>query len=77
MYIVYGKQNCVYCTRAKQLLDSKNLSYKYIDLGVDIPVESFKEMMWEEYQVIPKTVPQILENDQYIGGFDALETYLD
>lgn len=77
MYIVYGKQNCAYCTKAKQLLESKNLPYKYIDLGVDISVEIFKELMWEAYQVIPKTVPQILENDQYIGGFDALETYLD
>lgn len=31
MFIVYGRDNCKYCTKAKELLTELGLDFKYID----------------------------------------------
>ena len=32
MYTIYGRPNCGWCVRAKGLLSSNNVEYKYIDI---------------------------------------------
>jgi len=64
--IVYSSANCSYCTRAKQLLESKGIEYQEIRIDQD---EKAREKMMVEGR---RTVPQIFINDQAIGGYDDL-----
>lgn len=70
--IIYSKDHCAYCDRAKQLLDHKKVSYE--EIRVDLLPEKLTEMIRLSNR---RTTPQIFINDQHIGGFDdlsALET---
>lgn len=64
---VYSTPNCPYCVRAKALLQSKNLTFKEIDVGDD--VEGLRKMVQLSGL---RSVPQIFINDQSIGGYDEL-----
>lgn len=76
MYIIYGKPNCQYCDKAKNLLDSKKLEYKYTEIGLAFDVEDLRNLC-ARYSVVPKQVPQIFKEVagelKYIGGFDKLQ----
>jgi glutaredoxin 3 len=65
---IYTTTYCPYCVRAKQLLASKGLTFKEIDVTTD-PDLRVKLVEKAEGR---KTVPQIFINDQPIGGFDDL-----
>jgi|APCry1669193128_1035447.scaffolds.fasta_scaffold00072_71 glutaredoxin len=76
-YVIYGKENCPFCERAKRLLDSKGLEYSYLTLGVDYDREELLEMAPNA-----RTVPQVWQIDRatehseewtYVGGFVELE----
>jgi glutaredoxin 3 len=70
MFIIYSQPNCEWCTKAKQLLFKKNLPYVVRQIGRDITKEQFLEIFPDA-----KTVPQIMDGPNYIGGYDALEKY--
>lgn len=65
--IIYTKEPCPYCIKAKDLLSAKNLAFTEIRIDLD---ESKREEMIRLSN--RRTVPQILINDQSIGGFDDL-----
>ncbi|MFC1602230.1 glutaredoxin 3 [Pseudomonadota bacterium] len=65
--IVYSTTYCPYCVRAKQLLDQKGAAYQ--EIMVDRDPELMQEMMERSQR---RSVPQILINDQAIGGYDEL-----
>lgn len=65
--IVYYTPFCPYCGWAKQLLDSKNVSYTMINVN-DGP--EIRQQMESRSQ--RTSVPQIFINDQHIGGYDDL-----
>ena len=71
-YIVYGKDNCPFCVKAKHLLESKNEQFEYLTLDKDYSKEELLELVPNA-----RTVPQVwLEmNDElfYIGGYMELE----
>lgn len=64
---VYSKNYCPYCTRAKQLLKSKNIPFQEIDLTNDSATQDklVQETGWQ-------TVPMIFIDGKLIGGFDKL-----
>lgn len=64
---VYSSPFCPYCTRAKQLLKSKNVDYKEID--VMMHPDRRAEM---EERAGRHTVPQIFIDGTHIGGCDEL-----
>ncbi len=65
--IIYTKSHCPYCVKAKQLLDSKHVSY------TEISIESDEEQRDKMIKLSGRrTVPQIFINDQPIGGFDDI-----
>jgi glutaredoxin 3 len=68
--IVYTKDNCPFCTKAKLLLQSKGETFSEVKLGIDITREEFME-------VFPnvKTVPFIIINGNHVGGYDKLEEW--
>jgi thioredoxin reductase (NADPH) len=74
MYLVIGRQNCPYCDKAKDLLDSKGLEYVYVDMtSGDCIVDSvWKHFLVDDLKV--KTVPQIFN---LTGGYDELSKELN
>lgn len=64
---VYSTPNCPFCVSSKALLKSKNLSFQEIDVSDDI--DSLQKMIKLSGL---RTVPQIIINNQSIGGFDEL-----
>lgn len=70
---IYTKDNCIWCDRAKFLLDSKKISYNEIDLSDDSERLKFYEKIGDNV----KTVPQVFIDDNRIGGFQDLKVFLD
>ncbi len=66
--IIYTKDYCPYCVKAKNLLKRKGVSFKEIDITNN--AELVQEMM--EKSGGRKTVPQILINGKAVGGSDDL-----
>ncbi len=71
--LIYTKDNCIWCDRAKILLDSKKISYNEIDLSDDSERLKFYEKIGDNV----KTVPQVFIDDKRIGGFQELKVFLD
>ena len=71
--LIYTKDNCIWCDRAKFLLDSKKISYNEIDLSDDSERLKFYEKIGNNV----KTVPQVFIDDKRIGGFQDLRVFLD
>lgn len=72
---VFGKNNCGYCTRAKQFLDDNKIDYVYHDVIKD--PRSLYEMLTRVKPIVgpatPITTPQIWLNGEYVGGAEELE----
>ena len=67
MVIIYSTSWCPSCVSAKRLLDSKNITYTEINIEKEnISREKLIEIAGAA------TVPQIVINDNPIGGFDNL-----
>ena len=67
-FTIYTTNWCPYCKAAKQLLNSRGFNFSEINLeekGLD------REDLFE--LTGGRTVPQILMNDNPIGGFDELQ----
>ncbi len=65
--VIYSSNHCPYCTRAKDLLQRKQLNYK------EIRVDQDENQMAKMVELSGRrTVPQIFINDKPIGGFDDL-----
>lgn len=65
--IIYSKDYCPYCDRAKDLLEKKSISYT--EIRVDLDEQEYKIMLEKSNR---RTVPQIFFKDKLIGGFDDL-----
>ncbi|MFN5351446.1 MAG: glutaredoxin 3 [Alphaproteobacteria bacterium] len=67
--IIYSKDYCPYCTKAKRLFESKGISnFKEVDITYEEKLQ--QEMFFRSGG--RKTVPQIFINGQHIGGCDDL-----
>lgn len=67
---IYTKYNCMFCKKAKALLEENDISFTEIDAGT---IESFKEMQDRLPGV--RTVPQVIIDGHHIGGYDVLEAH--
>jgi glutaredoxin 3 len=65
--IMYSTAYCPFCVRARDLLDSKNITYQ--DIRIDEQPSKREEMIAKSKR---RTVPQIFINNQPIGGCDDL-----
>lgn len=68
MVEMYTTPICGFCARAKQLLDSKGISYTEID----VMLSPDKRVEMEKRSHGGRTVPQIFIGDVHIGGSDDL-----
>lgn len=65
--VIYTTRFCPYCIRAKQLLDSKQVSYQ--EIAVDADPELRRQMAERAGRT---SVPQIWINGTHVGGCDDL-----
>ncbi len=66
--IVYTKQTCPFCIRAKRLLERKGAAYE------EISVEGRDDLRtWLVEASGQKTVPQIFVGERSLGGFSDIE----
>lgn len=70
--IVYSKDNCPYCVRAKMLLDNYSIKYEEKKIGVDVTREELLEACPNA-----RTAPQIVINGTPIGGYEQLSKYIE
>jgi glutaredoxin 3 len=65
--VIYSSPVCPYCIKAKQLLSSKGVDYKEIDISRDPALAAeVREKTGRQ------TVPQIFIGDYHVGGCDDL-----
>jgi len=71
MYLIISKEDCPHCKQAKALLEQADLEYIEYKIGVTITRE-------EALEIVPgaRSVPQIFNQKEYIGGYNDLVEYL-
>jgi glutaredoxin 3 len=65
--VIYTTSYCPYCFRAKDLLDSKGVHYKEVDVSGDP-----EQRAWLLKATGRRTVPQIFINGKPVGGCDDI-----
>ena len=74
MIEIYGTNDCVFCDRAKELLEMYKKEYTYIDVT---ETEDMTAAFFKKFPDV-RTVPQIaLSDGHYIGGYKELERWLN
>lgn len=71
--LVYSSTTCPYCVKAKRLLSMLNLDYEEINCDENFD-ETCANLSQKYNQPCIATVPQIIINDRYVGGYDNLES---
>ncbi len=69
--VIYSKNNCVYCNKAKSLV--KNLRLDYTEKKME-DFESVDEMLKDIGKKV-RTMPQIKIDDKLVGGYNQLVEY--
>ena len=70
--VIYSKDNCPFCEKAKHLLTSHGIEYAENKVGVDVTREELLELLPNA-----RTVPQIYLYGNYIGTYDDLVEYFE
>ena len=76
---VFGKENCGYCTKAKEAAMAAGIPFEYHDV-VKNPGAMYEMLARVKPIVGPKTpitTPQIWIDGAYIGGYDQLQVYIE
>ncbi len=69
---IYTKDNCIWCDRAKGLLNAHSINFTEIDLSDDGERQKFYKKIGDNV----KTVPQVYIDDKRIGGYPHLKEWL-
>lgn len=68
---IYTSSTCPYCIKAKKLLKTLGLSYE--EHNIDDSFDEVTKELSDKYERPIMTVPQIIINGHYVGGYDDLE----
>ena len=72
--IIYTKDNCVWCVRAKEIMKNLHISYEEKKFNVDYTKDDLVKLLGRELNV---TVPQIVADNKLIGGYDDFIQYME
>ena len=72
MYEIYGTENCGICEKAKRFLTRHDKEFVYIDVAEN---EDITAAFFNKFPGV-KTVPQIMLDDDHIGGYNELKNSL-
>jgi len=70
--IVWSKMQCPYCDMAKALQKQKNIEFEERKIGAGWTIQQ----LLESHPNV-KSVPQIILNGKYIGGYQELKTHFE
>ena len=70
MIEIYGKTQCPFCDKAKQLCERENYAYEYKMLDEDFT----REELFEQFPGA-RTFPQIRVDGNAIGGYTELQAW--
>lgn len=72
MLIIWSKENCSNCVKAKNFLAEKGILYE--ERKIDNKTWTVTDLL----TLIPnaKSVPQIFDDEVYVGGFNELLNYV-
>ena len=70
---LYTKDQCIWCDRAKGLLNAYSIDFVEFDLSNDEKRLKFYENIGNNV----KTVPQVFIDDKRIGGYQDLKEWLN
>ena len=74
MIEIYGTDSCVFCNKAKELLEIYNKEYTYIDVT---ETEDTTAAFFKKFPDV-RTVPQLALSDGFhIGGYTELKKWLN
>lgn len=73
---IYGRKDCRYCVLAKDECFKFDQAYTYKDVHEDLSTEEFKTLMSTK-AVGAKTLPIVIVDDRYIGGYSELKRRLN
>ena len=73
--VIYSKTNCVYCTKAKNLVNNLGLDYTEKSLEKDFGSDPSK--MLEDIGKPVRQMPQIKIDDELIGGYNQLVEHFE
>jgi glutaredoxin len=72
LFNIFGRTTCVWCDRAKALLEQEGLPYQFFNIEEDRTAYSIFRGHFPD----AKTVPKITEDDIQIGGYEDLVEWL-
>ncbi len=70
--LVWSKNHCPYCDKAKALLSQKGIDYDEKKVGDGYSIEDLLKDV-----PLAKTVPQIILDGKVIGGYVELKKYFE
>lgn len=70
--LIYTQPDCPYCVKAKDLLAANK-----IEIMQEIDISKLPDVARQRFKETYRTVPQVFIDQRHIGGFEALEVYLD
>jgi thioredoxin reductase (NADPH) len=76
--VVWSKNGCPYCDRAKELLGGSGIKYEEHNISDS---DELRTQLLETLEKVapdsPKTVPQIFLDGEYVGGYRELCQYYE
>jgi glutaredoxin 1 len=70
--IVYGSKKCVWCDRVARVLEECEVEVEKFDVSESNNMEKMREVAGQE----ARTVPQVVVDGKYIGGYTEIERFL-
>ena len=67
---IYGSEGCGFCEKAVELAEELCLDYTYVD--ANHAIQEFSKLFPSA-----KTVPQILVNGEWVGGYSDFEEVME
>jgi len=72
--VIYSKDNCSWCDKAKALLQQKGYEYKELKYGVDYTKDELAAKVGPNVKL---TTPQVFIDNDLVGGYSDLVVMLD
>ena len=77
--IIWTKNQCIYCEWAKNLLRDCEIEFDERNINDVWTKSQMQSYLTETHDINPEnkiTMPQIIVDEQYVGGFTELKSYL-
>lgn len=74
--IIYGKDRCSQCDKARLLCQMQSLEFEYHHVGADISVEALEQLVGRPVRAVPQIFLQRAGIVDHLGGYDELRRAL-